>query len=106
MAKDFTSTYSVDKKDILFCVNQNTCDFEYFHEIKCRIDQSQFCEEWEAPAIKNIREHYCPSRFLIIKKYRKVLEESYNRRKNRLRNDKKLVKYSLLSMYENANHSD
>lgn len=55
MAKDFTSTYSVNRDDILFCVNQNTSDFEYFHEVKCRIDQSLFCEEWEAPAIKNIR---------------------------------------------------
>ena len=54
-AKDFTSTFSVSKEDILFCIAQSTQDFEYYHEIKCRIDQSAFCEEWEAPAIKNIR---------------------------------------------------
>ncbi|MCB0369253.1 MAG: hypothetical protein KDD45_07290 [Bdellovibrionales bacterium] len=27
IAKDFTSTYSVDKDDILFCIHQNSKDF-------------------------------------------------------------------------------
>lgn len=57
-------------------------DHEYFHEIKCRIDQSFFCEEWEAPSIKNIREHYAPSRTVLIKKYRNNLDKSQNKRRN------------------------
>ena len=80
VAKDFTSTYSVSKSDILFCVHQNHSDFEYYHEIKSRIDQSIFCEEWEAPSIKNVREHYCPSHILIIKKHRKEMDKTTNSR--------------------------
>lgn len=30
-AKDFTSTFSVSKEDILFCIAQSTQDFEYYH---------------------------------------------------------------------------
>lgn len=55
VAKVFTSTYSVNKEDIEFAIKQNEKDYEYYHEIKCRIDQSNLCEEFEAPAIKNIR---------------------------------------------------
>ena len=43
IAKDFTSTYSIDREDIQYCINQNKKDFEYYHEVKCRIDQSTFC---------------------------------------------------------------
>ena len=46
LAKDFTSTYSINKEDFICCVNQNHKDFEYYHEVKSRIDQSIFCEEW------------------------------------------------------------
>lgn len=73
IAKEFTSTYSVNSEEFLECMRQNRFDFEYYHEVKSRIDQSSFCEEWEAPAIKNIREHYSPSRIIIIKKFRRSL---------------------------------
>lgn len=56
-------------------------DNEYYHEIKCRIDQSTFCEEWEAPSINNIREHYIPSKIFLIKKYRVKLTKQVNARK-------------------------
>ena len=42
-AVDFTSTFSVSKEDILYCIGKHEQDFEYFHEIKGRIDQSTFC---------------------------------------------------------------
>lgn len=78
VAKEFTSTYSVTKEEFLDCVRQNVNDFEYFHEIKCRIDQSSFCEEWEAPSIKNIREHFVPSRIIVIKKYSHLQQKAVN----------------------------
>jgi hypothetical protein len=81
IAKEFTSTYSVNNCEFLECIRQNVHDFEYYHEIKCRIDQSSFCEEWEAPSIKNIREHFAPSRIILIKKFRKMLSKSSNHRK-------------------------
>jgi hypothetical protein len=33
----------------------NELDFEYYHEIKCRIDMEKMPEAYEAPAILNIR---------------------------------------------------
>jgi len=44
VSKDFTSTYSVTKEEFEFAIRQNDKDYEYYHEIKCRIDQSNFCE--------------------------------------------------------------
>lgn len=55
VASEFSSTYSISKEHFMQCVNLDKRDFEYYHEIKCRIDQAAFCEEWEAPAIKNVR---------------------------------------------------
>lgn len=88
IAKEFTSTYSVNKEEFIECIRQNVFDFQYYHEIKCRIDQSSFCEEWETPSIRNIREHYCPSRIILIKKYRNKLEKSFNFRSMHIRRKK------------------
>lgn len=70
VAAEFTSTYSVAAEEFLAAVRRNAHDFEYFHEVKSRIDQGAFSEQWEAPAINNIREHFAPSKIVVIKKYR------------------------------------
>ena len=46
IAKDFTPTYSINREDFLSCIVPNGKDFQYYHEIKSRIDQSDRCEEW------------------------------------------------------------
>jgi hypothetical protein len=43
IAKEFTSTYSLSREAFLECIRPTSTDHEYFHEIKCRIDQSFFC---------------------------------------------------------------
>jgi hypothetical protein len=70
VAADFTSTYFIEKEAFLKCVHSCEVDFEYFHEVKNRIDLSEFCEAYEAPSILNIREHYNPSRTILIRKQR------------------------------------
>ena len=101
IAKSFTSTYSVSQEDLFLCIGKTQADFEYYHEIKSRIDQSSICEEWEAPDIKNIREHYCPSLILVIKKYKKDCKNLQNRRKAGKRNHKSIRKCDLVAGYFN-----
>ena len=48
IAKDFTSAYYVEKADFLDCTKGQTYDFEYFHEIKSKLDQSNITEAYEA----------------------------------------------------------
>jgi hypothetical protein len=85
VAAEFTSTYSVSREEFVAAVRQSAQDFEYFHEIKCRIDQSAFSEQWEAPAINNIREHFAPSKIITIKIYRNKLDKCSDNRKNFVR---------------------
>lgn len=90
----------------MHCVSLNSKDFEYYHEIKCKIDQSSFCEEWEAPAIKNIREHYIPSKIFLIKKYRiKLMRETNERYQVRRRERRKfnIINSYVVSNAENIN---
>jgi hypothetical protein len=88
------------------CVALDKRDAEYYHEIKCRIDQSSFCEEWEAPAIKNIREHYIPSKIFLIKKYRARLAKELNERRTvrrRPKNKYRLFNNLIISNAANLN---
>ena len=40
--KDYSICYHVNKEDILKIIVENKNDFEYFHEIKGKIEQSRF----------------------------------------------------------------
>lgn len=88
VAAEFTSTYSVAAEEFLAAVRRTASDFEYFHEVKSRIDQGAFSEQWEAPAINNIREHFAPSKIVLIKKHRKKMERAFNNRKGFIRRPK------------------
>lgn len=41
ISKNFTTVYSIDKEKFLGCVSDNKLDWEYFHEIKAKIDSSK-----------------------------------------------------------------
>ena len=92
VSSEFTSCYYIEKDQFLKCVNNCSVDFQYYHEIKCRIDQSQFCQAYEAPSILNIREHYNPSRTIIIRKNKVRLSRTQNSRDFFKRLDKKRQK--------------
>ena len=42
--KDYSICYKVDKEDIMKIIVEDKNDFEYFHEIKGRIEQNRFKE--------------------------------------------------------------
>ncbi len=42
VSKDFTSCYYIEKPQFLECVKSRIEDFEYFHEIKSKMDSSKF----------------------------------------------------------------
>lgn len=44
ISKVFSSCYYIDKSAFLECVKEKSADFEYYHEIKSRIDQAKICE--------------------------------------------------------------
>lgn len=42
VSRDFTSAYFIDKDKFMRCVNESVPDFEYYHEIKDKLEQSSF----------------------------------------------------------------
>jgi len=44
IAKDNTSAYYIDKSQFQECISQRVSDFEYYHELKSKIDGSDIWE--------------------------------------------------------------
>jgi len=55
VSKDFTSVFTVDKEHFMNCVTSNKLDYEYYFEIKDKIDRSKYVESWEAPTALDFR---------------------------------------------------
>ena len=68
----------INKEDFLKCINKTNIDREYYHEIKTNLDLSEFCESFEAPSILNIRQHYYPSRTILIRKRNAVYAKPFH----------------------------
>jgi hypothetical protein len=68
ISRDFTSAYYIDKDKFFRCVNETPTDFEYYHEIKDKIEQSRLPEALEVPALNSRRFHYNPPRSCVIKR--------------------------------------
>jgi hypothetical protein len=85
----------INKEDFLKCINKTNIDREYYHEIKTNLDLSEFCESFEAPSILNIRQHYYPSRTILIRKRNAVYAKLNNARIHFLRSNRKLKKFNL-----------
>lgn len=68
VVKDYSIIYSVSKQEVQSAIVEDDRDFEYYHEIRAKIEQSYFKEIWEAPRIANTREHYLPNPYYILKR--------------------------------------
>jgi len=68
VSKDFAVCYAIDFDTFMDVIRDNPKDFEYFHETKHRIDMRKFAEAYEIPDLINNRQHYCPTRSVVIKK--------------------------------------
>jgi signal-transduction protein with cAMP-binding, CBS, and nucleotidyltransferase domain len=88
VAKDYCIVYTIDREQIQDIISQSERDFEYYHLIKARIETSKAREEWELPEVRNIREHYSPNPYYVLKKDR--LENKSMRRRFRFRQSKKV----------------
>lgn len=69
IAKEYTSAYYIDKKNFMECVLDKDVDFEYFHEIKSKIDQADLWETLEVPELLNSKHHHNPTRNYVLRKY-------------------------------------
>lgn len=90
VAKDYSICYVIDKEGFLEALAESPRDFEYFHEIRSRVEESSCKEVWEAPSIRNGRQHYLPNHYFIIKRERSSkARNSRNSRSDALRTRKK-----------------
>ena len=69
IAKDNTSAYYIDKGQFEECISQRMSDFEYYHELKCKIDGSEIWEEFEAPMIRSSKHHYNPTKRTLLRRF-------------------------------------
>jgi hypothetical protein len=69
IAKDNTSAYYVDRSQFEECISQRISDFEYYHELKSKIDGSDIWEEFEAPLIRSSKHHYNPTKRTVLCRY-------------------------------------
>ena len=68
--KDFTSGYYLDKSQFNQAIKEASTDFEYYHEIKEKLDQSKCWEALELPVLESPKHHYNPTRFVILRRDR------------------------------------
>lgn len=73
-------------------------DFEYYHEIKDKLEQSSLPEAFEVPVLNSRQFHYTPPRSYLIKREKKYLNQLKNQRSyiKRVDRNKKLAKKDLI----------
>jgi hypothetical protein len=103
MSKDFTSCYYIEKPHFLDCAGEKLPDFEYYHEIKSKIDQAKSCESFEVPLLDSSKHHYNPSKNYVIRR-NKFKKTKTNTRLRKSRNGRATFKGVLGIICEN-NHN-
>ena len=68
VSSDFTSAYYISKDKFLNCFNEKSTDYEYYHEVKDKIEQSRIPEALELPVLSSRKYHYSPLRACLIKR--------------------------------------
>lgn len=61
--------YYIEKDKFIECLRERISDFEYYHELKSKIDLSTNPEMLEVPMLESSRHHFNPTKTAIIKKY-------------------------------------
>lgn len=66
-------------------MSQRVSDFEYYHEIKDKMDQSENWEVHEVPKIESSKSHYNPTKKTVINKHIFDKGKSSNNREPKVR---------------------
>jgi signal-transduction protein with cAMP-binding, CBS, and nucleotidyltransferase domain len=69
IARTFTSAYYLTKEMFMESISQNLTDFEYYHELKDKINLNYSCRESiEAPILESHKHHFYPTKASVLKK--------------------------------------
>jgi hypothetical protein len=68
IAEDVTSAYYLTKKMFLEAISEYVTDYEYYSELKDKIDLSSCCEAIEAPLLESSKHHYYPTKYMVLRK--------------------------------------
>ena len=87
-SRSFTVAYELKKTDFMEVLQDNPYDIEKYFEIRDRINLLPIPEEVEGPLLTDPKHHYCPNKYVIIKKH----TYSPKMARQKIRRDKKRSK--------------
>ena len=80
IARDYSICYCIDKSSILEAIYENEADFEYYHAIRSKIEEAGCKESFEAPKIRNSKEHFMPHIYFLVKRLKRQRDTRQGRK--------------------------
>jgi hypothetical protein len=95
----------LDFADIIEIVKDDERDFEYYHETKTVLELERVPEKFEVPNLINNRQHYCPTRWLVLQRNQQDLS-LHQMRASLIRSNRRKKKVVVEEKEEEVEESD